>query len=154
MIQHIIMTVMEQRANLMAVLGERGYRITVPRMMIAQLLEQKREGLTAQALCEELPAVGRATVFRTLKLFLEAGMLCKLDTMGGAPTYSLCEKGHHHHSVCVACGAVEEFRLATVERLMRAISNDVPGQVIGHRIQLYVDCLYADCKNCPRNGAN
>jgi Fe2+ or Zn2+ uptake regulation protein len=143
---------MEQRANLMAVLGERGYRITVPRMMIARLLEQKREGLTAQALCKELPAVGRATVFRTLKLFLEVGVLCKLDTMGGPPIYSLCERGHHHHSVCIVCGAVEEFRLSTVERLMGAISNDVPGQIIGHSIELYVDCLYEDCKNCPRNG--
>ena len=145
---------MEQRANLMAALGERGYRITVPRIMIARLLEQKHEGITAQALCEELPEVGRATVFRTLKLFLEVGMLCKLDTMGGAPIYSLCEKGHHHHSVCVVCGAVEEFRLATIEQLMRAISKEIPGQVVGHRIELYVDCLYADCKNCPRNGKN
>ncbi|MYE54990.1 MAG: transcriptional repressor [Chloroflexi bacterium] len=146
--------IMNQRANLMAVLGERGYRITVPRVMIARLIEQKREGFTAQALCEELPSVGRATVFRTLKLFLEAGMLCKLDSLGGAPIYSLCERGHHHHSVCVVCGAVEEFRLATVERLMRAISNDAPGQTIGHRIELYVDCLYANCEICPRNSRN
>ena len=136
----------------MTALGERGYRITVPRMMIARLLEQKHEGFTAQALCEELPAVGRATVFRTLKLFLETGMLCKLDSPRRATIYSLCERGHHHHSVCVVCGAVEEFRLATAERLMRAIGNDIPGQVIGHRIELYVDCLHADCKVCPRNG--
>lgn len=146
------MMAMEQRANLMAALGERGYRITVPRIMIARLLERKHEGITAQALCEELPEVGRATVFRTLKLFLEVGMLCKLDTMGGAPIYSLCERGHHHHSVCVACGAVEEFRLATIEQLMRAISNEIPEQVVSHRIELYVDCLYADCKSCPHNG--
>lgn len=144
----------EQHANLMAVLESRGYRTTVPRRMIARLLEQKREGLTAHALCEELPSVGRATVFRTLKLFLEAGVLCKLDTMAGAPIYSLCERGHHHHSVCVRCGAVDEFRLATIEQLMRAISKEIPGQVVGHRIEMYVDCLYADCKNCPRNGKN
>ena len=129
---------------------ERGYRSTVPRRLIANLLEQRREGFTAQALCEELPSVGRATVFRTLKLLLEAGMLCKLDTIGGAPIYSLCQSGHHHHSVCVVCGAVEEFRLATAERLMRSISRDMPGQVVGHRIELYVDCLYKDCKSCPR----
>ena len=146
------MITMEQRANLMAILGERGYRITVPRVMIAQLLEQKREGITAHALCEELPAVGRATVFRTLKLFMEVGMLCKLDTMGGAPIYSLCERGHHHHSLCVVCGAVEEFRLATIEHLMRAISNEIPEQVVGHRIELHVDCLHADHKNCLHKG--
>ena len=148
------MMVQEQSTNLMAILGERGYRSTVPRRMIANLLEQKSEGFTAQALCDELPSVGRATVFRTLKLFLEVGMLCKLDAIGGAPIYSLCRSGHHHHSVCVACGAVEEFRLATAERLMRSISRDIPGQVIGHRIEIYVDCFHKDCKNCPRNGKN
>ena len=138
---------MKQRVNLMAILGERGYRVTVPRIMIARLLEQKHEGITAQALCEELPSVGRATVFRTLKLFLEAGILCKLDTMGGSPIYRFCERGHHHHSVCTMCGAVEELRATKVESLLRAISDEIPGQVVGHRIDLYVDC-----KNCPRNG--
>ena len=131
----------------MAALGARGYRITAQRRVIARLLEQKREGITAQSLCEELPSVGRATVFRTLKLFLEVGMLCKLDTIDGAPIYSLCRSGHHHHSVCVVCGAVEEFRTATAERLMRDISSDIPGQVVGHRIEFYVDC-----KRCSGNG--
>lgn len=138
----------------MAALGDRGYRITVPRVMIATLLEQKRDGITANALCEELPTVGRATVFRTLKLLLEAGVLCKLDSMGGAPIYSLCETGHHHHSVCVKCGAVEEFRIAAIEQIMRAISYEIPGHVVGHRIELYVDCLNRDGKDCPRNGRN
>ena len=136
----------------MSALSKWGHRITIPRVMIARLLEQKREGVTAQSLCDELPSVGRATVFRTLKIFLEAGMICKIETMGGAPIYSLCERGHHHHSVCVVCGAVEEFRLATAERLLSSIINDIPGQVVGHRIELYVDCM--NCKNCPRNGKN
>ena len=57
----------------MAVLGLRGYRITVPRRMIAGLMERKREGFTAEMLCEELPSVGRATVFRTIRLFVEVG---------------------------------------------------------------------------------
>ena len=148
------MAVPRHGANLIAALVERGYRSTVPRRMIANLLEQKGEGLTAQTLCKELPSVGRATVFRTLKLFLEAAILCKLDTIGGAPIYSLCRGGHHHHSVCVRCGAVGEFRMATAERLLRTISSDIPGQVVGHRIELYVDCFYKDCKDCPRNGKN
>ena len=146
------MEVAKNGANLMAAIVDRGYRSTVPRRMIANLLEQKGEGLTAQTLCKELPSVGRATVFRTLKLFLEAGMLCKLDTIGGAPIYSLCRGGHHHHSVCVKCGAVGEFRMATAERMLRAISSDIPGQVVGHRIELYVDCFTRDFENCPRNG--
>lgn len=133
--------------NLMAVLQGRGYRATVPRKIIVSLMERKRDGFTAKGLCEELPSVGRATVFRTLKLFLEAGVLCKLETMGGSPIYSLCRDGHHHHSLCVRCGAVGDFRAATVERLVKGLSDEIPGQVVGHRIELFVDC-----KQCPRNG--
>ena len=128
----------------MAVLGLRGYRITAPRRMIAGLMERKREGFTAEMLCEELPSVGRATVFRTIKLFVEVGALCKLATMDGASAYILCRVGHHHHTVCIRCGSVEDVRLGTVERLLHAIGDDLPGKVVGHSIELFVDC-----KSCP-----
>ena len=132
----------------MAVLVELGYRATAPRKAITQLLEQRRDSFTVQALSEELPSVGRATVYRTIKLLLEAGAVCKLATMDGSQIYSLCANGHHHHhSVCIQCGAVEEFRAAAVERLISAISAEIPGEVIDHRIELYVVCGF-----CPSDG--
>ena len=134
--------------NLMAVLEELGYRATAPRKAIAQLLEQKRASFTLEALSEELPSVGRATVYRTIKLLLEAGAVCKLATIDGSQIYSLCAVDHHHHhSVCIQCGAVEEFRAAAVERLISAISAEIPGEVIDHRIELYVLCGL-----CPSDG--
>ncbi len=134
--------------NLMAVLENRGYRVTAPRKAIARLLEQKHEGFTAGTLVEELPSVGRATVFRTLKLFLEAGVVCKLPLMDGAPVYSLARIGHlHHHTLCVQCGAVREFRAATIDRSLKAISSDIPGELVDHRIELYVTC-----DPCPADG--
>ena len=59
--------------NLVAVLEELDYRVTAPRKAIAKLLEQKHDSLTVEGLSEELPSVGRATVYRTIKLLLEAG---------------------------------------------------------------------------------
>ena len=136
---------MTPRINLMAVLEGLGHRSTAPRKAIAELLEQKQDSFTAEALSEELPSVGRATVFRTIKLLLEAGAVCKLATIDGSQMYSLCRIGHHHHhSVCIQCGAVEEFRAAAVERLLSAIGDEIPGEVIDHRIELYVVCGY-----CP-----
>ena len=135
--------------NLMAVLEGLGYRATAPRKAIAKLLEQKHETFTLEALSEELPSVGRATVFRTIKLLLEAGAVCKLATIDGSQMYSLCRVDHHHHhSVCVECGAVEEFRAAAVEGLIGAISAEIPGEVIDHRIELYVVC-----DSCPSRGS-
>ena len=129
----------------MSILEDLGYRVTFSRKAITNLLEQKHEGFTIEALCDELPLVSRATVYRTIRLLLEAGVVCKLATMDGANVYSVSRAGHHHHHyVCVVCGAVEEFRAASVERLLRSISADLQGQVIGHRIELYVAC-----DDCP-----
>ena len=127
--------------DLMAMLEGRGYRATAPRKTIAGLLEQKQDSFTVEALSDELPSVGRATVYRTVKLLLEAGAVCKLAMMDGAQLYSLCGVGHHHHhSVCVQCGVVEEFRATSIESLISAISADIPGEVVDHRLELYVNC--------------
>ncbi len=128
------------RPDLIAALEELGYRSTAPRREIVRVLEGKQEGFTADGIGEELPGVGRATIFRTIKLLLEAGVICKLSLMDGAPRYSLSRAEHHHHTVCVRCGDVGEFRAATIERLMRAMADDIAGDVVGHRIELYVTC--------------
>ena len=128
------------RPDLIAVLEDQGYRITAPRQAIVQLLERKQEGFTAEEIIADLDSVGRATVYRTIKLLLRAGVVCKLTTMDGAPKYSLSRAEHHHHTVCVSCGAVGEFRAATVERLLRGLASDMPGRIIGHRIEFYITC--------------
>ncbi len=92
--------------------------------------------------------MGRATVYRTVKLLLEAGVVCKLAMLDGSHLYSVSRAArHHHHYVCVKCGAVAEFRTAAIEQMLRSIGADVPGQVVDHRIELYVACDY-----CPTNG--
>ena len=133
------------RPHLMEVLESQGYRPTPSRRAIARLVEQKHGGFTAEALREELPSVGRATVYRTVRLFLEAGVICKLLMMNGARVYSLARVGHrHHHSVCVQCGAVDEFDAATIDRSLRAIGAEIEGRIVDHHVELYVTC-----DDCP-----
>ena len=129
----------------MAALKDRGYKVTAPRREIANLLEQKHDGFTIEALSKELPSVGRATLFRTIKLFLEAGVLCRLFMMDGTPVYSLAQVDHHHyHSVCVECGSVEEFSIAAIERMLSDITIEICCQVVDHLLELYVRCGF-----CP-----
>ena len=134
------MTQLSSRPDIMAILEDRGYRSTAPRRAIINILDGKQEGFTAEDLCSELPEVGRATVFRTIKLLMEAGVICRLNLIDGAPKYSLSRVEHHHHTVCVHCGTVGEFRATTVERLMKVIGNEIPGDIVGHRIELYITC--------------
>ena len=98
------------------------------------------EGFSAEEISGELPGVGRATVYRTIRLLLDAGVICKLALPNGAPKYSLARVEHHHHTVCVKCGTVGEFRAVTIERLLRAIGGDISGEIVGHRIEFYITC--------------
>ena len=128
------------RPDLTAVLEDRGYRLTGPRRAIISLLDRKEEGFSAEEICDEAPGVGRATVYRTIKLLLEAGVVCKLALPNGAPRYSLARVEHHHHTFCTQCGAIGEFRDATVERLLRSIGQDISGDIVGHRMEFYIVC--------------
>ena len=130
----------QSRPDLLAVLEDRGYRVTEPRRSVVELLDRKEEGFSAEEVCGELPDVGRATVYRTIKLLLEAGVICKLALQNGAPKYSLARIEHHHHTICVTCGTVSEFRDATIERFLRTIGADISGEIVGHRMEFYIIC--------------
>ena len=121
-------------------LEDQGYRITMPRRSVIAALESKSDGFTVEQICGEVPGVGRATVYRTIKILLENGILCKLATLDGAPVYSLARAEHHHHIMCVQCGSVTEFRDSTIERLLRNIGADIDGEILGHRMEFYVRC--------------
>ena len=129
--------------DLLATLEDRGYRVTRPRREVIGLLGKKQEGFSAEEVCSELPGVGRATVYRSIKLLLEAGVICKLVLPTGGSKYSLARGEHHHHTVCVTCGTVGEFRDSTVERVLRTIGADIPGKIVGHRMEFYITCQ--DC---------
>ena len=105
--------------DLVVVLENRGYRATGPRRDVIALLEPKVEGFSAQEISSELPGAGRAVVYRTNRLLLlvEMGVVCKLALLQGLPKYGLARIEHHHHTICVKCDTVGEFRAVTVERL-------------------------------------
>ena len=142
-------TVHAAKPHLLAILEDRGYRATGPRRDVVKMLETKEEGFTAEEISDELPGVGRATVYRTIKLLLGAGVLCKLALLDGAPKYTLARMEHHHHTVCVKCGMVGEFRDVTIERLLRAIGGDISGDIVGHRIEFYITCQECLAKSAP-----
>ena len=140
------MTVEVRGSNILAALENRGYRSTLPRREIIENLEKRNDGFTAEDLVRDLPHIGRATVFRTIKLLLESGIICKVSLLNGEPRYSLAHAEHHHHTVCVACGIIGEFHAGTIERVLRLIANEVGGTIIGHRLELYL----SSCAKCAR----
>ena len=136
-------TATQLKHDLIATIEDSGFRLTTPRQQVVDSIEDQAEAFTAEDLCDSVPGVGRATVYRTIKLLVDAGALCKLAMPDGAPKYSLARVGHHHHTVCVKCGKVGEFRDSTVERMLRSLAKEVDGEIVGHRMEVYVRC--SDC---------
>lgn len=89
--------------------------------------------------------VGRATVFRTLRLFQELGVVCQVVLDDGQVAYSLSSDGHHHHLVCSSCGAVRNFASTDIEDLLQELANRTGYDVAAHRLEVYGRC--AVCKD-------
>ena len=123
-----------------AALEDAGLRITGQRRPVIAAIQRRKGGFTAEELATELEGVGRATVYRTLKLLVGADVICKIVLPDGTPMYSPSRVEHHHHSVCTSCGTVEEFRDITVERVLRSLAREIDGDIIGHRMEFYIRC--------------
>ena len=121
-------------------LEDRGLRRTVARSAVTRRIEQLNDAFTAENLCRDLPDVGRATVYRTIRHLVDAGALCKLPILDGAPMYSIARVEHHHHTICSRCGAVGEFRHSTVERVLRSLEKEIDGDIVGHRMEIFITC--------------
>ncbi len=132
--------VTQTESNILAALEEHGSRMTWPRRELAALLARRTDSFSAEEVVAGLPSLGRATIYRTLRLLVEVGILCKTAMLDGSPRYSLDDAHHHHHLVCVACGRIDEFRHPAVERMLRAMKGHVGGELIGHRLELYHRC--------------
>jgi len=92
--------------------------------------------------------IGYATVYRTLKLFAEAGIAREMQFGDGQTRYEHVEEGEHHdHLVCTRCGSIEEFENETIEHLQAEIAKSRGFLIERHRLE-----LYGICGNCRNNG--
>jgi Fur family ferric uptake transcriptional regulator len=127
-------------SGLRAALEDQGQRMTRQRVLLAQYLESKEDSFSAEQIRADLPGVGRATIYRTLKILVDANVICKTQLPDGSPRYKRDDPAHHHHVVCTTCGKVGEFRHPSVERMLRAMQDDVPGTMVGHRLEIFITC--------------
>jgi len=86
------------------------------------------------------PDVGRTTIYRTLKLFREAGLASELVFGNEARFEPVWNRDHHDHFVCVSCGAIFEFQSPEIERLQTEIAAGIGFTVEGHRHHIFGRC--------------
>lgn len=129
--------------QLLDTLAEKGFRSTSPRREVANAIAAQQRHFTAEELRERLPWVGRATIYRSLKLLVESGVLCRVLLEDGNLHYQLSHRGHHHHLLCVECGASQDLLGCEIEDLLREVSAAHDFQLSGHWLEVYGRCQ--DC---------
>ncbi len=118
----------------------KGRRITGPRRIVVEAMTARRRPFTIEEICDEIPTVGRATVFRTVRLLIESDALCRVPIEDGTVRYQLSAGGHHHHLVCSQCGAVEEFSDSALDRLIEQNAASRGFGLGSHSLEMYGTC--------------
>ncbi|NKX45820.1 Fur family transcriptional regulator [Roseicyclus persicicus] len=119
----------------------RGLRMTDQRRVIAQVLEAATdhpdvEELYARASARD-PRISIATVYRTVKLFEESGIIERLEFGDGRARYEDADRDHHDHLIDMHTGEVIEFVDPEIEALQERIAEKLGYRLKGHRLELY-----------------
>ena len=137
-----------------------GYRFTISRAAILDVLTSASKHLSAEdvymAVHKYYPQVGLTTVYRTLELLVQMGIVFKSDFGDGRARYELAEgpKGvnHHHHLVCTECGRVIDYtdfiddEVELLQRTEKGLSKKYNFKITNHLIQ-----FYGLCDSCRSN---
>ena len=119
----------------------KGLRMTDQRRTIAKLLESTNDHPDVEELHKRVNQVDQsislATVYRTVKLFEESGILEKLEFGDGRARYEDADREHHDHLINIQNGKVIEFVDSDIELLQEKIATKLGYRLLGHKLELY-----------------
>jgi Fur family transcriptional regulator, ferric uptake regulator len=132
---------MHRKIDVEALCAVKGLRITEQRRVIARVLSEAEdhpdvEALHARAAAID-PGISIATVYRTVRLFEDAGILERHDFGDGRARYEAAAESHHDHLIDVESGKVIEFVDAELEALQKQIAEKLGYRLVDHRMELY-----------------
>jgi len=121
--------------------SEQGLRMTGQRRVIARVLSTAKDHPDVEEVYRRSneidPRISLSTVYRTLKLFEEKGILERHDFGKGRGRYEEASRAHHDHLIDVDTGRVIEFRNEAIEALQERIARELGFRLVGHRLELY-----------------
>lgn len=143
----------ERGAEILGRLLQHGQRMTGPRRTIVEYVAPRTDNFSAQEILEQLNRrgvdVGRATVFRTLDLLVELGLLHRIHTEDGSSRYAVCDtRHHHHHFLCIECGAVQTVEAPGIEVEIQRFAERSGLEVANHVLELVGRC--GECAQARR----
>lgn len=121
--------------------SEQGLRMTGQRRVIARVLCTAKDHPDVEEVYRRSneidPRISLSTVYRTLKLFEEKGILERHDFGKGRGRYEEASRAHHDHLIDVDTGRVIEFRNEAIEALQERIARELGFRLVGHKLELY-----------------
>ncbi len=121
--------------------AERGLRMTDQRKVIAKVLSEATDHPDAEELYARASAIDAnislATIYRTVRLFTEAGIIETHDFRDGRARYETADEDHHDHLIDVTTGDVIEFVDDEIEELQKRIAAKLGYELVDHRLELY-----------------
>lgn len=130
-------------------LREHGYRLTPQRMLVVEAIHSSDKHVSAEEIYERVharfPHINISTIYRTLELLDELGLVTKTDLGEGCVRYHPAEKGHHHHLVCRKCGKIIDLGELAVAPLKDALLHDY-----GFKADLRHLAIFGQCVDCQK----
>lgn len=127
---------------------DKGMKMTEQRRVIARVLSDADDHPDVEEVYRRAAAIDSnisiATVYRTVRLFEEAGILERHDFGDGRARYEKMPESHHDHLIDVESGRVIEFHSSEIEALQRQIAREHGYRLVGHRLELYAEPLSSD----------
>ena len=130
--------------------AHKGMRMTDQRRVIAQVIEQAADHPDVEELYRRASSIDErislSTVYRTVNLFEEAGIVTKHDFKDGRARFELIPDEHHDHLIDIRSGKVIEFRNEEIEAIQEVIAKRLGYRLVDHRLELYAVPLKAEDK--------
>jgi Fur family transcriptional regulator, peroxide stress response regulator len=124
-------------------LRSRGQRVTLPRLMVHRFVASAPQHVTADDVHDELPSLSYGTIYSTLDLLEELGLVRRVSTLGGSAVYD-SRTDAHDHALCRVCGRMFDIEHANVPAAAAPRGFEV------ERAQVELIGVCADCRRSPR----
>jgi Fur family transcriptional regulator, ferric uptake regulator len=120
------------------------YKLTKQRQIVIATIMDSQDQLTPAMIYEKVhemyPEIGLVTIYRTLAILSELGLVCELHTGGDCPTYTISAPQHHHHLICSKCGHVVDFSGHNLEELEERLMRESGFRIDNHILEFIGLC--------------
>ena len=120
---------------------DKGVKLTEQRKIIAKVMSESTDHPDVDELYNRVskiePKISIATVYRTVKLFEESGIVAKHDFKGGKARYEELSESHHDHLIDVKTGEIIEFVDEEIEKLQKKVAEKYGYELVDHKLELY-----------------